>query len=280
MADFRFIEAFYSLQGEGLHVGVPSVFVRLFGCNFTCQGFGMPRGEVSNEYLQLDPKQYTSLDQVPLVRTGCDSFVAWDPRWKHLTKDMSAAELASHLTNLTPDNNWGDGDIHLVITGGEPLLGWQKNYIKLFEQKAMSHLWDVTFETNTTQPLHPELRRAIWDQTHGIRYTFSCSPKLSVSGEKWDQAIRPDIARAYNDVADHMYFKFVVASKEDIDEVEAAVAEYASAGVNVPVYLMPVGGCKEEYEQNMRLVANEALARGYRYSPRLHVDIWGNQWAT
>ena len=42
-------ELFYSLQGEGMFVGVPSVFLRTFGCNFTCSGFGMKRGQLSGE---------------------------------------------------------------------------------------------------------------------------------------------------------------------------------------------------------------------------------------
>ena len=49
MSKIKVSEIFYSAQGEGRFVGVPSVFLRTFGCNFTCGGFGMPRGEVSKE---------------------------------------------------------------------------------------------------------------------------------------------------------------------------------------------------------------------------------------
>ena len=38
-------ELFYSIQGEGRYMGVPSVFLRTFGCNFQCAGFGMRKGE-------------------------------------------------------------------------------------------------------------------------------------------------------------------------------------------------------------------------------------------
>ena len=46
----RYSEAFYSVQGEGAFVGVPSVFLRTFGCNFRCQNFGLPRGTPKGRY--------------------------------------------------------------------------------------------------------------------------------------------------------------------------------------------------------------------------------------
>jgi len=49
MAKLKVSELFYSIQGEGRYMGVPSVFLRTLGCNFTCDGFGMPKGEKSNE---------------------------------------------------------------------------------------------------------------------------------------------------------------------------------------------------------------------------------------
>lgn len=280
---FRFIEAFYSFQGEGKYVGVPSVFVRLFGCNFKCQGFGMPKGELSNEYLNIDAKKYTKLDDVPLVRTGCDSFVAWDPRFKHLTRDVTPAELAKLLVDLTPTKSWvtPEGqEIHLVITGGEPLLGWQKQYIELFTQPEMQNLNHVTFETNTTQTLNTEFRRFVEIEAKP-RFTWSCSPKLSVSGEDRAVAIQPLVAREYFFTGNSdMYFKFVVADENDFKEIDEVVKIYREFNVKCPVYCMPVGGCFEEYSENNKTVANLALSKGYRYSPRLHVDIWGNTWAS
>ena len=87
MSKIKISELFYSVQGEGRYMGVPSVFLRTFGCNFTCDGFGMPRGEKSNERNQIadrvaEFKQYRDL---PLVSTGCDSYASWDPRFKHLS---------------------------------------------------------------------------------------------------------------------------------------------------------------------------------------------------
>jgi len=171
-------------------------------------------------------------------------------------------------------------DIHFILTGGEPLLGWQKLYIELFEHPRMRDLKNVTFETNTTQSLHPDFRDYITNQDR-FEVTWSCSPKLSVSGEPWSTAIKPEIARSYYDIpGTSMYFKFVVANDMDVDEVTRAVQEYISAGVTVPVYLMPLGGRSEEYQLNTRRVAGLAMERGWRYTPRLHVDIFGNAWGT
>ena len=58
MKKFRVTEVFYSVQGEGQFVGVPSVFLRVFGCNFKCEGFGMPVGEPSKERLNINPNDY------------------------------------------------------------------------------------------------------------------------------------------------------------------------------------------------------------------------------
>jgi organic radical activating enzyme len=49
MSKIKIAELFYSIQGEGRFMGVPSIFLRTYGCNFTCAGFGMPRGEISIE---------------------------------------------------------------------------------------------------------------------------------------------------------------------------------------------------------------------------------------
>lgn len=273
----HYLESFYSIQGEGSRMGVPSVFLRTYGCNFRCQNFGMPRGEVSNEYLTIDPSQYDDLTKMPLVRTGCDSYASWDPRCKHLVKKEDASELAKTLTALTPNGNF-EG-IDLVITGGEPLLGWQKAYPELLGALYLRGLKNVTFETNTTQPLSLELKESL--QKFPGEILFSCSPKLSISGEKWEDAIVPGVAKEYFDVAgSSMYFKFVVDSEQDLDEVQKAIDEYKEMGVDAPIYLMPAGGCEEEYNQIANKVALLAMERGWRYSPRLHLAIFGNAWST
>jgi 7-carboxy-7-deazaguanine synthase len=111
--------------------------------------------------------------------------------------------------------------------------------------------------------------------------TWSCSPKLSVSGEPWETAILPDVAREYSRVdGSDIYLKFVVASNDDFDEVTRAVQAYRDNGVECPVYLMPLGGRSEEYNLNVKDVAEACMERGWRFTPRLHISLFGNAWGT
>jgi len=264
-------------------MGVPSVFLRTFGCNFTCGGFGMPRGQVSNErdVVAGNINQFKQYRDLPLVSTGCDSYASWDPRFKHLSPLVETDQLVSEIIDLLPHKQWRDE--HLVITGGEPLLGWQRSYPELLDHERMRDLKELTFETNGTQPLSEDFANYLIEWSSYERtyedLTFSVSPKLSVSGEKWEDAIIPEIVREYSDIG-YTYLKFVVDSESDMQEVEQAVHEYRSAGFSGPVYLMPVGGVESVYSLNNKRVAEMAMARGYRYSDRLQVPLFKNAWGT
>jgi organic radical activating enzyme len=65
MSKIKVAELFYSLQGEGQYLGTPSIFLRVFGCNFQCAGFGMQRNQISTERLDIDPSQYSSYNDLP-----------------------------------------------------------------------------------------------------------------------------------------------------------------------------------------------------------------------
>ncbi len=278
---FKVSELFFSLQGESSYIGVPSVFVRLFGCNFACAGFGMKRGELSTERMGVDPTKFEKYDDLPLVSSGCDSYASWDPRFKKFSPMYTVPELVDKIIDLIPGRRF-NRDIHLILTGGEPLLGWQRGFPELITILKQEYgLTNVTFETNGTQPLTPDFLRFIEDNDD-IEFFFSISAKLPVSGEKWEDAIRPEIVKQYiyNNGYVHGAFKFVVATSQDIDDVQAAVSQYQAAGIDIPVYLMPVGGTDNVYFFNNKTVAELALANGFRYTPRLQVDLWKNAWAT
>ena len=282
MSHLKISELFYSIQGEGRYMGVPSVFLRTYGCNFTCGGFGMPKGEMSSErdVIAIKAEDYTDYKSLPLVSTGCDSYASWDPRFKHLSPVIATDSIVDSIMDILPHNRWMDE--HLVITGGEPLLGWQRAYPELLSNEKMKALKEITFETNGTQELHQDLvtylqRWKINREKNAL--TFSVSPKLSISGEKWEEAICPNIIRQYESVG-FVYLKFVIATKEDAIEADKAVREFRTGGFRGPVYFMPCGGVESIYNLNARNVAIEAMNRGYRYSDRLQVPLFKNEWGT
>ena len=289
MTKIKLSELFYSIQGEGRYSGVPSIFLRTFGCNFTCGGFGMPKGELSNEREKVNPEDYKEYGTLPLVTTGCDSYASWDPRFKHLSPSRDIDSIVSDIMELLPHKEWREE--HLVITGGEPLLGWQRAYPELLSHPKMQRLSEITFETNGTQPLHPELFDYLeqwwWDggkpgygsDNRDREITFSVSAKLSCSGEKAEDAIKPDVVVGYQRIG-HVYLKFVIATEDDAKEALEAVEKYRDAGFKGTVYFMPVGGVESIYHLNNRTVADLAMKNGIRYSDRLQVPLFKNAWAT
>ena len=284
MSKIKIAELFYSIQGEGRYMGVPSVFLRTFGCNFKCAGFGMPRGELSEEANNIDPSKYTDYKMLPLVSTGCDSYASWDPRFKDLSPMLETDAIVERIMEILPHGEWRDE--HLVITGGEPLLGWQKQYPDLLKHPKMKGLKEITFETNGTMNLTTEFKQYLhtWkyhdDDVDFYRdVTFSVSAKLPCSGEPWEDAIKPERVCEYEEYGT-AYLKFVIATEEDFADAERAIAEYRAAGFLGHVYLMPVGGVESVYALNNRNVALLAMKHGLRYSDRLQVPLFKNEWGT
>jgi organic radical activating enzyme len=280
MSKIKVAELFYSIQGEGRYMGVPSVFLRTFGCNFKCAGFGMPQGELSNEAELIDPVNYTDYKSLPLVSTGCDSYASWDPRFRHLSPLLSTDAIVDGIMDMLPYKEWRDE--HLVITGGEPLLGWQRAYPDLLDHPRMAGLKEITFETNGTQKLTEEFKHYLgeWTAEHWDReITFSVSAKLPASGEKWEEAICPEVVCEY-EKRGTAYLKLVVSTTDDILDAERAVKQFKDAGFKGHIYLMPVGGVESVYTLNAKNVALAAMNRGWRYSDRLQVPLFKNQWGT
>lgn len=282
MSKIKIAELFYSIQGEGRYMGVPSVFLRTFGCNFTCSGFGMPRGELSTEAEDISQvvHLYNDYKQLPLVSTGCDSYASWHPDFKELSPMLTTDAIVERIMEILPYGEWRDE--HLVITGGEPLLGWQKQYPDLLSHPKMVGLKEITFETNGTMRLTTAFKKYLTDWAFGgdeREVTFSVSAKLPCSGESWNDAIKPEVVCDYENYGT-AYLKFVIATEQDFADAECAIAAYRTAGFEGHVYLMPVGGVESVYALNNKNVALLAMKHGLRYSDRLQVPLFKNEWGT
>jgi len=277
MAKIKIAEIFHSLQGEGLWVGVPSVFVRTFGCNFECRGFGLSDGKLSTEpeefaaqFKENPDWEYTSL---PLAKTGCDSYASWHKGFKKLSPMMDIKSITTGMEiDRIADSGMpvNDGSTHLVITGGEPLLGWQRAYPELFDAVYKDGYKHITFETNGTQKITDDfedylLLQQIKSAKAGRSLTFSVSPKISSSGEAMEDALKPDVVASYQKYG-KVYLKFVVAKESDMRDVVHFIDAYRDAG----------------WDGNLNApeVAKLAMLHGFRYSPRLQVDLWKNEWGT
>lgn len=273
-------------QGEGYYTGTPSIFVRTFGCNFQCLGFGMPAGKLSDEAIHAIPfgAFARSLEDLPLVTTGCDSYAAHMKEFRHLSTLHTAESLIDEILALIPDNEINNPVYytHLVLTGGESLL--QRNqdfYIDVLTSKRLAPFISVTFETNGTQMLTPAFIEMLKNTSANRKYTFSISAKLSNSGESRKRAIKPQVVKQYQEVGQLAYLKFVVQSEDNIAEINSVLDEYYSNGVNpIDVYLMPCGGTIEQYKKFKDLVHQLSQSNNFKFSQRLHLDLYGNSWST
>jgi organic radical activating enzyme len=287
MSKLHYTELFYSIQGEGRYMGVPSVFLRMFGCNFRCKNFGRYEKDILGIEETHNPEvvefiknidQYKTFKDLPLAKTGCDSYSSIYPEFKQFVIKESSDAVADRIMEIIPHGEWREE--HLVITGGEPLLGWQRAYPDLLNHPKMAGLKEITFETNGTQKLTPEFKEYLKDWNDWNReLTFSVSAKLPCSGEKWEEAILPEVVCEYEQVGT-AYLKFVIATEQDFADAECAIAAYRTAGFRGHVYLMPVGGVESVYALNNRKVADMAMKHGLRYSDRLQVPLFKNEWGT
>jgi len=286
MSKIRYSEMFYSIQGEGKYVGVPSVFLRLFGCNFECAGFGQKRNQplLSRDKMpwkQLDVSKYKSIQELPIMPIGCDSSASWAKEYMRLSTFEDSSVIAKKLVNLCPDNSLIPStkqDVHLILTGGEPLM-WQKQIPDLLDdEELIEDLKNITFETNSTFALNDSFVDYLESLSTYVTITWACSPKLSLSGEVRDKAIRPENWLQYSEISNsNLYLKFVVEDKIDVEEVKLITRNLPK---QYDIYLMSVGGTLEQLQQNEKRVCDLAMENGYKFSPRLHVQLFGNKWGT
>lgn len=284
----RVSEIFYSIEGEGPFTGMPTVFVRFFGCNFTCAGFSNPDGQAVVLTGLTDLKKFK-----PTV--GCDSVYAWHPDYKSTTTVYTMPELAQAILDVVPKRSILNAVSRttpiLSFTGGEPTLH-QACIAELLDQAAMSQFNKILIETNAALDLRNSFVSALesWTQADTKRMLiWSCSPKLSNSGEPHVKAIRPSVVASQRKINSMSYFKFVSdGSDESFNEIALVLAVYDSwlkeNGVALiepdSVFIMPVGASVEQQEEIQRSVADKCLEYGYNFCARVHCWVYRNEVGT
>jgi len=220
----RIAELFYSIQGEGALVGVPSVFIRTSGCNLRC--------------------------------AWCDTpYTSWQPEGTDFTLDQILDEVRGHPAR------------HVVVTGGEPMIAPE---IVALSQRLRDAGMHITIETAGTvmQPVACDL--------------MSISPKLANSTPSdpgWSVRherlrIQPEVLAEL--IARYEYqLKFVIARPGDLDEVRALIGELQAERERV--ILMPEGTDREILRERGTWLAEICKDEGFRFSPRLHIELWGNE---
>ena len=294
-------EIFHSLQGEGHYTGRPTAWLRFFLCNLQCDGFGQKDPTDPSTYVlpykEIKVEDIRRLEDLPVWKYGCDSSYSWSARFKHLQHKHTAKEICDRIRQSMyhPSNPEGkfnkiDGTTqHMCFTGGEPLMKHaQHAAIDIIDQFATEGDYPLflTWETNGTQPLTSEFS-SYFEEYPGEKF-FSVSPKLwTTSGEKPEDAIFPDVVKSYENLSPHGQLKFVVnGSNQSWDELESTVQRLRAAGVTYPVWIMGVGATLEAQKGTEKgyvgeaHIATEAFKRGYNYSSRVHVHIYGNTMGT
>jgi len=219
----KIAELFYSLQGEGSLIGVPSVFIRTSGCNLRC--------------------------------SWCDTpYTSWQPEGTELSLDQIIDEVKAHPAR------------HVVITGGEPMIA--PEILPLTERLRALGL-HITIETAGTV-FHPVACDLV-----------SISPKLSNSTPQGEwgarhERVRTQLGPLIEWIGRYPYqLKFVIARPADLEEVHALLEAVGSDREHT--ILMPEGTDSAVLRERGAWLAEICKQEGFRFSPRLHVDLWGNQ---
>ena len=288
--EYAYSEIFYSMQGEGKYTGEPTAWLRFFLCNLQCNGFGQKDPTDPSSYVlpyqDINTEEYNRIEDLPVFAYGCDSSYSWSKKFKHLQHKETAGVIAEKILDVVPNRRF-DNNIHMCFTGGEPLMKHAQEasvgVMQYFNDNGQ-RVPSVTYETNGTQPLTEQFI-SFWKDDPYTELFFSISPKLwSVAGEKRDRAIKPIVVSEYANVCPETgQLKFVCnGTAEAWEEIEEVVDMYRSVGVEYPIWIMPIGGTIEGQKGEIdghipaHVIADEALARGYRVAARVHAYLWEN----
>lgn len=277
-----------SFQGEGRYSGHPTVWLRTFGCNFECRSFGqshLPIGEQIDPYASIDPKEYKTMEELPVLTVGCDSGYSWAKKFAHLAKQGTPKEITNEIRSRLEGGSFQHPKskqyTHMAFTGGEPILN-QTALVEVMSQFLIENdaPRNITIETNGTQKLRQPFIDVFshWMNIDSNNELFwSVSPKLYLSGESWSDAIRPDIVETYDKLSNRGQLKYVCDGSERAwDEVERATDLYRSVGIDWSVWIMPVSATKEGQEDIQAKIADQTMSRGYNFAARIHCWVYGN----
>lgn len=236
-------EIFHTLQGEGVSTGVPAVFVRASLCNLHC--------------------------------VWCDTDYTWnwkgspwpherdaDPNYRKFDKqdqviEMTSADVAAAIS-MFPSRR-------LVVTGGEPLLQQEEFGDVMSILHERDPRWVVEIETNGT--IQPTV------DLDELAFQYNVSPKLANSGNA-EQLRRCEKALRWFAKSPKAWFKFVVAARTDLEEIRELENRFTLKRDRI--ILMPEGRNPETLRERRPWLADICLEHGYRFSDRLHVELWGN----
>lgn len=237
-------EIFFTIQGEGPSSGIPSVFVRFSHCNLHCV------------WCDSDYTWNWQGTRFPHVRDSDPDYQKFDRKQQILELEVSQA--VEFIVGFKCDN--------IVLTGGEPLLHQADLLALIHALDAMGPNFRFEVETNGTRVPECELAENI-DQ-------FNVSPKLANSQVPKSQRI-VDKSMMYFASQPNAYFKFVVDSSQDIEEVDQLVSAYSIESRRV--LLMPQGTSSKVLREKGPALVEVCKARGFRFSDRLHVHLYGDK---
>ena len=238
-----------TIQGEGKLVGTPSIFIRFGKCNFNCVGFNVEYETPSG-----------------IKKCACDTYYAVDTEFKDTwTKHKnyeSIVEEVERLTSLTYK-------MDIVITGGEPLLYWNKEEFQKLLKYYINNGHKVTIETNASLNLNIE-------KDYQKEILFSMSVKLSNSLEPLKKRINKETINKILSANKESYLKFVI-NKDFLEKAKEEILDILKDIPKCDIYLMPMGDTSDEINKNCQSVIKMAIENAYKYCDRLHIRIWDNK---
>ncbi len=237
-------EIFHTIQGEGVSVGLPAVFVRASGCNLHC--------------VWCDTDHTWNFEGTPWPHEK-DAVAGYAKHRKQdVILEMAAAEVAQLVLNYPCRRT--------VITGGEPLLQ-EPAFLEMITEirlRQPDHQFEV--ETNGTRVPSPAFHAAV-DQ-------FNVSPKLANAGMPESLRLK-SAGMEFFAASPKAWFKFVVAEPDDLAEIRK-IREIRQIQ-HSRILLMPEGRTADELDRSAGWLADLCRDEGFRFCDRLHIRLWGDR---